>query len=200
MSRVGCDQTTVDVSGTVELGCLRAMDISQNDAAWDDAVQGLRRGDFSRLDPLFQSMTHSRPQIVEWVEEGRFRGHDRELAEALTCACFNGRTHVVEYLLNRGIAPSGGAATGLDAIHWAANRGQLETVRLLIRHKVPLESRSMYGGTALGTAVWSAINEPRTDHLAIIEELLAAGARVQEAGYPTKKDGIDALLRRYGTK
>jgi hypothetical protein len=56
----------------------------------------------------------------------------------------------------------------------------------------------MYGGTALGTAVWSAINEPRADHLAIIEELLAAGARVQEAGYPTKRDDIDALLRRYG--
>lgn len=86
----------------------------------------------------------------------------------------------------------------LNAIHWAANRGQLETVRLLIRHKVPLESRSMYGGTALGTAVWSAINEPRADHPTIIAELLTAGARVQESGYPTGKDNIDTLLRRYG--
>lgn len=56
----------------------------------------------------------------------------------------------------------------------------------------------MYGVTALGTAVWPAINEPRADHLAIIEELPAAGARVQEAGYPTEREGIDALLRRYG--
>lgn len=176
------------------------MDISKNDAAWDDALQGLRRGDFSRLDFLFQSAKGSRPQIVEWVEQDRFRGHDRELAEALTCACFNGRTEVAEYLLNRGIVPSGGAGTGLDAIHSAVNRGQLEAVRLLIRYKVPLESRSMYGGTALGTAVWSAINEPRADHLAILEELLAAGARVQEAGYPTEKDDIDALLGRYGAK
>lgn len=174
------------------------MAISQNDAVWHDAVQGLRRGDFSRLDPLFQNTNGVQPQIVEWVEQGRFRSHERELAEALTCACFNGRTEVAEYLLKRGIAPSGGAGTGLDAIHWAANRGQLEAVRLLIRHKVPLESRSMYGGTVLGTAVWSAIHEPRADHFAIIEELLAAGARVQEAGYPSGRDDIDALLRRYG--
>lgn len=86
----------------------------------------------------------------------------------------------------------------MNAIHWAANRGQLEAVRLLIQHKVPLESRSMYDGMALGTAVWAAINEPRPDHLAIIKEFLAAGARVQDAGYPTERDDIDALLRRYG--
>jgi len=176
------------------------MSISKNDTALDNTMEGLRRGDFSRLDSLFQSKDGSRPQIVEWVEQGRFLGHDQELAEALTCACFNGRTEVAEYLLNRGIAASGGAGTGLDAIHWAVNRAQLDAVRLLIRHKVPLESRSMYGGTALGTAVWSAINEPRTDHFVIIEELLAAGARVQESGYPTERDDINALLRRYGAK
>lgn len=174
------------------------MAISRSNAGFDDTLEGLRRGDFSRLDSLFQSKGGSRAQIIEWVDHGRFRGHNQELAEALTCACFNGRTEVAEYLLDRGISPSGGACTGLDAIHWAVNRGQMEVVRLLIRHKVPLESRSMYGGTALGTAVWSAINETRADHLAIIEELLVAGARVQEAGYPTERDSIDALLRRYG--
>jgi Ankyrin repeats (3 copies) len=174
------------------------MNIAKNEAALDQALEGLRRGDFSRLDSLFQSRSGSRPQIVEWIEQGRFCGHDQELAEALTCACFNGQTEVAEYLLNRGIAPSGGAGTGLNTVHWAVNRGQLAAVRLLIRHKVPLESRSMYGGTVLGTAVWSAINEPRADHLAIIEELLAAGARVQESGYPTERENIDALLRHYG--
>src|SRR5215469_4675261 len=161
------------------------MDTSKAKAVFDDALEGLRNGDFSRLDPLFQRECGSPPQVVGWVEEGRFVGYDQELSEALTCACFNGRVEVAEYLLRRGIAPSGGAATGLDAIHWAVNRGQLESVRLLIRHKVPLESRSMYGGTALGTAVWSAIHQLRADHLVIIKELLAAGALVQGAGYPT---------------
>jgi len=175
------------------------MSNSNNDTtALDDALTGLRRGDFSRLDFIFQSRSGSPPQIVEWVKQGCFFGHDMELAEALTCACFNGRTEVAEYLLSQGVSPSGGAGTGLHAIHWAGNRGQLEAVRLLIRHKTPLESRSMYGATALGTAVWSAINEPRADHVAIIGELLAAAARVQESGYPTGKDDVDALLRRYG--
>ncbi len=175
------------------------MSTSKSDPpAFDDALAGLKRGDFSRLDFLFQSESGSPPQIVEWVAQERFHAYDTELAEAFTCACFNGRTEVAEYLLNRRIPPSGGTATGLNAIHWAVNRGQLDAVRLLIRHRVPLESRSMYGGTALGTAVWSAINEPRPDHVTIIGELLAAGARVQDAGYPTGRDDIDALLRRYG--
>ncbi|HET9801707.1 MAG TPA: ankyrin repeat domain-containing protein [Candidatus Acidoferrum sp.] len=173
------------------------MSAAQNEAAFEEALKGLRNGDFSRLDPLFQSNGGWPAQIVAWVEQGRFRGHDDAIAEALTCACFNGRIEVAEYLLGCGLASSGGSRTGLNAMHWAANRGQLEAVRLLIRHGTPLESRSMYDATALGTAVWSAINEPRAGHLAIIEELLAAGACVQEAGYPTGRDDIDVLLKRY---
>ena len=170
-----------------------------NESVFSDALQGLKNGDFSRLDPLFEDKAAARPVMLLWVEEGRFRDHERELAEALTCACFNGRIEVAEYLLKAGVAPSGGAGTGLNAIHWAANRGQLNAVRLLLRHRVLLETRSMYGGTALGTAVWSAIHEPRTaHHLTIIEELIAAGASVTEAGYPTGNEAIDSLLRRHG--
>ena len=162
-------------------------------------MQGLRRGDFSRLEPLFvENADGTPPTIVDWCENGRFANEPEALAEALSCACFNGRTGAADYLLQRGVAPQGGAGTGLNALHWAANRGQLEAVRLLLRHKAPLETRSMYGGTALGTAVWSAIHEPRPPHLQIIEELLQAGARVAEAGYPSGNDQIDALLRRHG--
>lgn len=169
-----------------------------SDATFEDALEGLRKGDFSRLDPLFQSDGSSPPQILSWVEKGLFGGHESELAEALTCACFNGRTEVAESLLGRGVPPLGGSGSGLDALQWAVNRGQLETVRLLIRQGASLETRSMYGGTALDTAVWSAINEPRPDHLKIIEELLSAGARMQGTEYPTGRDDIDALLKRFG--
>lgn len=163
-----------------------------------DALQGLRDGDFSRLNCLFEASGDVSP-IILWVREGRFQGHDEELAEALTCACFNGQIEVAEYLLKQGVPPSGGARTGLNAIHWAANRGQLEAVRLLIRYGVPLETRSMYDGTALGTAIYAAIYEPRTPHhLTIIEELLSAGACLNEAGYPTGVEAIDNLLRRQG--
>ena len=169
---------------------------------FDDALQGLKRGDFSRLEPLLvdKSGPSGRLQIVEWIEEGRFRDEPVALAEALTCACFNGRIAVAEYLLKRGVDPSGGSGTGLNALQWAANRGQLEAVRLLLRAKAPLETRSMYDGTALGTAVWAAVNEPRGDQLRIIEALLEAGARADDAEYPSGRDDVDALLRRYRTR
>ena len=137
-----------------------------------EAVQGLLHGDFSRLEPLFRSGA-----IMAWHGQGRFADQPAALAEALTCACFNGCVDVAEVLLAHGVDPAGGAATGLDALHWAANRGQLEAVRLLLRHNAPLDTRSMYGGTVLDTAQWSAIHEPRPDHARIIEELIAAGAK-----------------------
>ncbi len=162
-----------------------------------DAVQGLGAGDFSRLEALFHDQVGRQAQIVEWHKEGRFRNEPRALAEALTCACFLGRTNVATYLLNEGLDPSGGAGTGLNAFHWAANRGQLESVRLLIRWKAPFEPRSMYGGNVLDTAVWSAINEPRPNHLQIIEELLKAGARIGDEAWPTGHEQIDAILTQY---
>ena len=171
------------------------MTAANDDARFSDALEGLHRGDFSRLEPLFdeRSFSSGKAQIVEWHEQGRFRDQPK----ALTCASFLGRTSVAEYLLKQGVDLSGGAGTGLDALHWAANRGQLEAVRLLIRAEAPLETQSMYGGTALGTAIWSALNEPRRDHLQIIEELLNAGARLGDTEYPTGHQRIDAILQRY---
>jgi ankyrin repeat protein len=171
---------------------------TENDAVFHDALRGLLRGDFSRLEPLFDDRGgRGRARILEWHEEGRFRDESKALAEALTCACFLGRTRVVTHLLTHGVDPSGGAGTGLNAFHWAANRGQLETVRLLIRWKAPFEPRSMYGGNVLDTAVWSAINEPRPDHLPIIDELRKAGARLADETWPTGHERIDAILKRY---
>lgn len=175
------------------------MTTTDDDATFTDALEGLHRGDFSRLERLFdeRSGCSGKSRIVEWHGEGRFRDQPKALAEALTCASFLGRTNVAEYLLGHGVNPSGGAGTGLDALHWAANRGQLEAVRLLIRAKAPLETRSMYDGTALGTAIWSAIHEPRRDHLQIIEELLNAGAHLEDADYSTGHEHIDAILQRH---
>jgi hypothetical protein len=175
------------------------MTADNDDATFNDAREGLHRGDFSRLERIFDegSGRSGKPKIVEWYDDGRFRDQPKALAEALTCASFLGRTSVAEYLLKQGVDPSGGSGTGLDALHWAANRGQLQAVRLLIRAKAPLETRSMYGGTALGTAIWSAINEPRRDHPQIIEELLNAGARLEDVEYPTGHKNIDAILQRH---
>jgi hypothetical protein len=145
--------------------------------------------------------TGKRPQILDWHEQGLFSNEPRALPEALTCACFLGRTRAAEYLLRQSVAPSGGANTGLNAFHWAANRGQLEAVRLLIQWNTSLQARSKkyvrwerprYGSLA-------AIHEPRPDHVEIIEELLKAGARLESEAYPTGYEHGDAILWRFHT-
>ena len=174
-----------------------------NDPIWLDALGGLERGDFSRLEPMFD--IHPSPEgdkcrILDWYENGYFDNEPKALAEALTCACFLGRTGVADFLVTHGVDPAAGTGTGLSAFHWAANRGNLDTVKLLIERKAPLELVNMYGGTVLGCTVWSAINEPKVDHIAIIEILLAAGANIEGADYPTGNERVDEVLRRNGAK
>jgi hypothetical protein len=176
---------------------------SEDDFSFRDAVRGLELGDFSRLEPLFVEAEPQNGQpcrIVTWYDKGFFDGEPKALNEALTCACFNGRTLVADFLLKKGVDPVAGANTGLNAFHWAVNRGHLDTVKLLLERKAPLEIKNMYGGTVLSTAVWSAINEPRADHLAIIEALIAAGAKLDAVGYPTGNERVDEVLRKHGVK
>jgi hypothetical protein len=166
---------------------------------FSEAVNGLLAGDFSRLAPLFTLTADGSPgPMVQWHSAGLFRSEPEALKEAFTCACFNGCVEVAEYLLADGMDPSGGAATGLNAFHWAANRGQLEIVGLLLRHRAPLETRNCYGGTVQGGTVWAAVHEAKPAHLEIIEALLAAGADVREAEFPSGDARIDELLRRHG--
>lgn len=185
---------------TVAIVCAATQLARNEEAIFRNALQLLSGGSFSRLKALFDSGSDPNggvSQIHAWFDAGRFRNEPEALAEVLTCACFLGDNFVALYLLTNGVDVPGGAATGLDALHWAANRGHLSTVEMLIFCKAPLEARSMYDGTVLGTAVWSAINEPRRDHLKIIETLLKAGARVDEVEYPTGDAGVDAVLQRY---
>jgi hypothetical protein len=164
-----------------------------------DAIEGLRRGDFTRLAPLFGDPALpdvATGQLLEWVDSGALDAPD-VLAEALTCACWLGQTGVARRLLDRGIDPAAGTATGMSALHWAANRGQLASVELLLSRGAPMEQRSMYDGTALGTAVWAATHEPRGDQLGVIRALLAAGAEPSEAEFPTGRADVDALLAPY---
>jgi hypothetical protein len=168
-------------------------------ASFRDAVNGLKRGDFTRLDPLFAGSDDEPCRIRAWCDRGYFDREPEALNEALSCACFNGRTEVVGFLLDRGVDPAAGSATGLNAFHWAANRGQLETVRLLIERNAPLEIENAYGGTVLGCAVWSAVNETKPDHLAIVEALIQANANIAAANYPSGDERVDDLLQRYGS-
>jgi hypothetical protein len=69
------------------------MAAGSDDETFRDAVQGLRNGDFSKLEPLFTAESGT-PRILEWHQQGRFRNEPEAVAEALTCACFLGRVQV----------------------------------------------------------------------------------------------------------
>jgi len=161
------------------------------------AADGLRHGDFSRLEPLFSPAPAGPPPVATWLAEGRFAADPTALHEALACACFLGKVDLAAQLLAHGADVRASNGTGLNALHWATNRGQLEATRLLLRHGAPLEARNAYGGTVLGGALHAAIHEPRPTHRAIIEELLKAGAVLEPTDYPTGVPAIDALLRAY---
>lgn len=141
---------------------------------WQQTAGALERGDFTLLEDL---LSHTNSSIIDLL---RKNDASSELAaEAFTWACFVGRTGDAEELLDQGVDPSAGTKTGLAGFHWAANRGNLETVRMLIKRGAPLEQLNMYGGTVLGCALWSAVFEPRDTHGAITEELINAGAVIE---------------------
>jgi ankyrin repeat protein len=171
-----------------------------SDPIFRNAVRDLEEGNFSRLEPLFRNLassSHASCQIIEWYDLGYFRNESKALNEALACACFNGRTKIAKFLMDRGVDVIAGNATGMNGFHWAANRGHLETVKLLIERKVPMEVKNMYGGTVLGCTVWSEIHESGPTRIEVIETLLAGGANTNATEYPTGNTRVDEVLRRY---
>ena len=119
-----------------------------------------------------------------------------QMEQAFIEACLNGRTSVAEFLLEQGVDPRSQVNSGQTGLHYAALMGHLETVHMLLQRNVPLEVKNMYDGTVLGQALWSAFNDPKSQHLPIIEALIAAGAKIA----PDWHRWIDELRQRDGTK
>jgi ankyrin repeat protein len=110
-------------------------------------------------------------------------------------ACEYGRNEVVEFLLDRGVDLRAAEKNNQTGLHWAVIGRQLDTVKLLLKRGAPLEARNVYGGTALGQATWCVINGDRSaDYIPVISALLDAGARAEEADYPTGNERVDDLL------
>jgi len=124
----------------------------------------------------------------------------KRLQSAFLYACGGGQKEVVEFLLTKGVDLADGGRVGQTPLHWAVIDGQLEMVKLLLKHNPPLESRNIYGGTVLGQTMWSAAHGGDAKVYAeIIKTLIEAGARVPPRHVPVNKS-IDDLLRRYGSE
>ncbi len=123
---------------------------------------------------------------------------------ALVWACRFGHATVAEYLLTLGVDPAAHDSDRMTGLHWAATNGMLGLIETLIRHGAPLEARNQWGGTVLGSTTWFVMNGrpgwpplPGAEYPAVIERLLAAGADVREADYPTGDGEVDAVRSRH---
>lgn len=173
-----------------------------NEELWERTAKALDGGDFTLLDDL---LTEQGESIVDLLEANGWPAD--EMNEAFAWACFNGRTNDAETLLDKGVDPAKSDKTGLSGFHWAANRGNVDTVKMLIKRKAPMEQLNMYGGTVLGQALWSAVNEARVGQAESIVELIEAGAAIESGtlewwekqvvpSAETKAHVADALRRK----
>ncbi len=131
------------------------------------------------------------------ARDGSLRGDAtrKQMESGFMWACEYGRDTVVEFLINTGVEVNL-LVGGFTGLHWAAHGGNLETVKLLLKHGAPLEAKNEFGGTPLGQALWAAVNSGLdVDHVPVVECLIAAGAKV-EPGWVTGIERIDEVLRR----
>ena len=136
-------------------------------------------------------------QVREMMDRGGVP--QDELNEALRYASAYGSTAVAEFLLERGAELADGPGDGQTAAHYAVIGGKLETLTMLLKHRPPLESKNMYGGTVLGQAMWSAAHGGDPDHyIAIFQALLDAGAVLKDKHVPINAK-VDAFLATKGS-
>jgi ankyrin repeat protein len=122
-----------------------------------------------------------------------------ELNEAFRYSCAYGSTETAEYLLERGADLSDGPGDGQTGTHYTVITGRLDTLKMLLKHKPPLEKKNMYGGTVLGQAAWSAAHGGNPElYIEIIQALLDAGAVLPERHVPVNEK-VDAFLAAKGS-
>jgi hypothetical protein len=125
--------------------------------------------------------------------------HAADWKQAFLYACHFDRNEVVEFLTAEGIDLSAQDAQGQTGLHLAVIGGHLETVKLLLKHRPPLEAKNKYGGTVVGQALWSAAHDGDADvYIGIIEALLDAGAQLPEKYPPASSKVGEWLNQRAG--
>jgi hypothetical protein len=149
----------------------------------------------------------ARVGLVEEAVLGRLEEVRKHLAgpaapvnEALRWACAYGRTAVAELLIGHGADLSDAPGDGQTATHQAVICGRLDTLKMLLAHRPPLEQKNVYGGTVLGQALWSAAHgQPPDLSIRIIEALLDGGAALPERHVPVN-ERVDAFLASLGSR
>ncbi|QDK77977.1 hypothetical protein EXU85_04975 [Spirosoma sp. KCTC 42546] len=187
-----------------------------------EAAELLRRNG-ARVDSVVAAAGLGRLKLVQsfFTEEGHVKTNESDttwglpdepaaqLETAFFYACTYGHIDVVDFLVSRGVDPNAQGKDGQTGLHCAVLGGQLPLVKWLLERNAALDVRNVYGGTALGQALWCvATGNSGLDYAPIIELLLKAGAAIepetlhwlahQASLLPTQRDRIEDILRHYG--
>jgi ankyrin repeat protein len=121
------------------------------------------------------------------ADDGRQTGAERtQLLSAFAWACEYGRTSVVDFLLQKGIAVDAKLRhDGQTGLHWAAYHGHVDTVKLLLARSAPVNAKDeSYHGTPLGWALYAWGAPPPEANLEgyyeVVALLVAGGAIVDQ--------------------
>jgi ankyrin repeat protein len=121
-----------------------------------------------------------------FAEDGSLKSPatEQQMLDGFAWACEFGKTSVIDFLLQKGIAVDAKLRhDGQIGLHWAAFGGHPDSVRLLLERRSPVDARDeSYDGTPLDWALYAWGNIP--------------GERVDVSGYYE----VVALLVRSGAK
>lgn len=147
--------------------------------SFTEIKDALDKGDFTRLQDMLGGPEGFDERIIAAHRNGEFENETEIINEAFSCACMLGRGEPVKYFLANGIDAYAGMKTWLAGPHWAVSGGHLEVVRSLIDFGISLEVKNGFGGTLLGQALWSIVEEYKPNHAAIIELLINSGSAIE---------------------
>jgi ankyrin repeat protein len=147
-----------------------------------------------------------RLDLVQRYFDGDGRLHGATTAQQLSgfaWACEYGRTEVVEFLVQHGIALDAPLRShGQTGLHWAAYGAHVGIVRVLLARGAPVNAtEASFGGTPLGWTLYGWGERPpgsnREGYYEVVALLVAAGATVAPEWLDEDKRGIplEQMLR-----
>jgi ankyrin repeat protein len=128
---------------------------------------------------------------------------EKQMTDGFAWACEFGRTSVVDFLLQTGMAVDAKLKhDGQTGLHWAAYGGHEDIVRTLLERGAPIEAKEKrYGGTPLMWALYAWGNfaqrrESERYYYDVVALLVRAGAKLDAQWYEDDEDGRPAEKMR----